>query len=142
MGIDRDVRDAVTDVLVNYATGIDSRDWELFRTCWIDDVDADYGDIGHWTSADEITGWMRDMHDPLGPTMHQLSNIALTADGERVRSRAYIHGVIVTPDGANAVHAFGWYEDELVHTDERWRIARRRFTPAATEMHPTMGGLT
>jgi 3-phenylpropionate/cinnamic acid dioxygenase small subunit len=134
VGIDRDVRDDITDVLIRYATGIDSRDWELFRTCWVDDVDADYGDIGHWTNADDITQWMKDSHEPLGPTMHQLSNIALTADGDRVTSRTYIHGVIVMPDGASAVHAFGWYDDTFVLTAAGWRISHRRFTPAITEL--------
>ena len=53
--LDRDTRDAVTDVLVRYASGIDGRDWPLLRTCFTDDCDADYGDIGHWRGGDEIT---------------------------------------------------------------------------------------
>ena len=44
--IDHEVRADVADVLVRYATGIDRRDWELFRTCFTEDCDADYGDIG------------------------------------------------------------------------------------------------
>jgi SnoaL-like domain len=45
----------IADVLVRYASGIDRRDWALFRSCFTDDCMADYGDIGVWHGADEIT---------------------------------------------------------------------------------------
>lgn len=41
----------ITDVLLRYATAIDTKDWELFRTCFTDDADADYGEIGQWSDA-------------------------------------------------------------------------------------------
>jgi 3-phenylpropionate/cinnamic acid dioxygenase small subunit len=138
--VDRAVRDDVTDVLVRYATGIDTRDWPLLRTCFTDDCDADYGDIGHWRGGDEIVRWMAQTHDPLGPTMHRITNVALGAHGGGVTARSYVHAVVMTPDGAAAIHAFGWYDDDLVTAADGWRIARRRFTSVTTEMHSPMGG--
>ena len=36
----------VADLLVRYATGIDRRDWALFRTCFTGDCEVDYvGDV-------------------------------------------------------------------------------------------------
>ena len=64
--IDREVRQDVADVLIRYATGIDSRDWDLFRSCFTEDCEVDYGDIGVWHSAAEVTGWMRDVHEACG----------------------------------------------------------------------------
>ena len=43
MSVPRSDHDLITDVLVRYATGIDTRNWPLFRTCFTDDVQADYG---------------------------------------------------------------------------------------------------
>ena len=60
--VDREVRQDVADVLVRYATGIDRRDWALFRTCFTPDCEADYGDIGVWHGADAITEWMEKSH--------------------------------------------------------------------------------
>lgn len=132
------VRQAVTAVLVRYATAIDTRDWELLGTCFTADCDADYGDIGQWHGARELVTWMADMHDPLGPSMHQLSNIALAPGTHGITSRAYVHGVIVMPDRTAAAHAYGWYDDDLVEGPTGWQIARRRFTSVFTETHPAM----
>jgi 3-phenylpropionate/cinnamic acid dioxygenase small subunit len=137
--ISRADRDAVEDVLVRYATGIDFRDWDLLRTCFSDDCDADYGDIGHWHSGDEITAWMADCHIPMGPTMHRITNIALAVDGDRVTSRSYVHAVLTTADRSTTIHAYGWYDDELVSAPVGWQIARRRFTSATIEVHPAPG---
>jgi 3-phenylpropionate/cinnamic acid dioxygenase small subunit len=136
--LDRGTRDGVTDLLVRYATAIDCRDWALLRTCFTEDCDADYGAIGRWRGADEITAWMASTHDPLGPTMHRITNVTLAQEPGLVRTRCYVHGVVVLPDRSAAVHAFGWYDDEVVATPVGWRVARRRFTPVTTELHSPM----
>jgi 3-phenylpropionate/cinnamic acid dioxygenase small subunit len=133
-----EVRQAVADLLVRYASGIDGRDWALLRSCFADDCDADYGDIGHWHSGDEITAWMAKTHDPLGPTQHRISNLVVTQDGDLLRARCAVHAVIVLPDRSAAMHAYGFYDDEIVPTEEP-KIARRRFTQVTTELHPALG---
>lgn len=133
-----DLRTEATDVLIRYATGIDSRDWALFRTCFTDDCDVDYGEIGHWRSCDEITAWMADTHDPFGPTMHRMTNVSFTGEGDALRSRSYVHAVLVTADRSAAIHAYGWYDDTMVKTGAGLRIARRLFTLAVTEMHSAL----
>ena len=40
----------ISAVLVRYATAIDSRDWELFRSCFTEDCRFDYGVIGIWSN--------------------------------------------------------------------------------------------
>ena len=36
-------------------------------------------------------------------------------------------------DNLSGVHAIGFYDDELIHTEGGWQIARRRFTPVFYE---------
>jgi 3-phenylpropionate/cinnamic acid dioxygenase small subunit len=132
--VDALVRQGVTDLLIRYATGIDSRDWTLLRSCFTDDCEADYGDIGRWGSGDEITAWMAETHDPLGPTQHRISNVVLRHDGLALRSRCAVHAVVVLPDRSAAIHAYGFYDDAIVLVDEP-RIARRRFTQVTSELH-------
>lgn len=134
---DHQLREDVTDLLIRYATGIDSRDWAALRSCFTDDCDADYGAIGHWHGGAEITAWMAETHDPLGPTLHRISNVVLRQDRGLVHTRCAVHAIIVMPDLSAAVHAYGFYDDEIVFVDEP-RIGRRRFTQVTSELHSAM----
>lgn len=51
-----EVHAEISELLVRYATGIDRRDWGLLRSCFTDDVAADYGDVGVWHGVDELVG--------------------------------------------------------------------------------------
>ena len=118
----------VADVLVRYATGIDSKDWALLRSCFTDDCIADYGDIGTWHGADEIAAWMEQSHAPCGHTLHRITNIAVTPDGDGVTTRCYVDALVMMADNESGARAIGYYDDALVPTDDGWKIARRRFT--------------
>jgi SnoaL-like domain len=117
----------IADVLIRYATGIDFKDWPLLRTCWTDDVDADYGEVGTYSGVDAITELMERLHSDMGPTYHRLSNLAITVDGERATARSYVYAHLqaVADNPASWVEALGHYDDELVRTPQGWRIAKR-----------------
>jgi 3-phenylpropionate/cinnamic acid dioxygenase small subunit len=124
-------RDDIADVLVRYASGIDTKDWPLFRSCFTDDVHADYGDIGDWHGVDAITEWMAATHRDMPATNHMITNVAIEVSGagDTARASSYVHAVlVVTPDRTHSVDAVGRYDDELVHTPDGWRIERRTFT--------------
>jgi 3-phenylpropionate/cinnamic acid dioxygenase small subunit len=124
-----DDRSDIAEVLVRYATGIDRRDWDLFRTCFTDDVHADYSEAGEiWESADAITGFMAASHAGMGHTMHQLSNLVIAVDGDRVTARSYVDAVLMAEGGQTGLNPIGFYDDELVRCGNGWRIARRHFT--------------
>ncbi|OBI47904.1 nuclear transport factor 2 family protein [Mycobacterium sp. E787] len=125
---EREDRQDISDLLVRYATGIDRRDWALFRTVFTDDCELDYGVIGAWKGVDAVTDFMAQVHGLAGHTMHRLSNHAVTVDGDRAAARTYVDGLIMSADNTSGVNAIGFYDDELVRTEDGWRIARRRYT--------------
>lgn len=126
--VGRDPVMEISEVLVRYATGIDRRDWALFRTCFTEDCEADYGDIGSWSGVDAMTEWMDQAHAPAGPSLHRITNQAVEVDGDRATSRSYVDAMILAPDGQHGNRAHGYYDDELVRTPDGWKIARRRTT--------------
>ncbi|MEB3980705.1 nuclear transport factor 2 family protein [Mycobacterium sp. 663a-19] len=125
---EREDRQDISELLLRYATGIDRRDWALFRTVFTDDCELDYGEIGVWKGVDAVAEFMEQVHALAGHTMHRLSNVAITVDGHRAVARTYIDGLIMASDNASGVNAIGFYDDEIVRTDAGWRIARRRYT--------------
>lgn len=121
-------RQAISDLLVRYATGIDRRDWPLFRTVFTNDCHLDYGEIGVWDGVDAVADFMEKTHEPAGDLMHRLSNQAIAVDGDKATARTYVDAVIMFGDNRAGVNALGFYDDEIVRTAAGWRIARRRFT--------------
>ncbi|BBX69091.1 nuclear transport factor 2 family protein [Mycolicibacterium psychrotolerans] len=125
---DAEDKQEITDVLIRYATGIDTRDWPLFRTVFTEDCRLDYGEIGIWHGVDAVTEFMVAAHAPAGHTMHRITNPVVTVDGDTARARAYVDALIMAADNESGVHAAGVYDDEFVRTGQGWRLARRRFT--------------
>ncbi|OBB45713.1 MULTISPECIES: nuclear transport factor 2 family protein [unclassified Mycobacterium] len=117
----------IAEVLIRYATGIDFKDWKLFRTCWADEVDIDYGDLGTFTDPDAFTTLMEQIHGGMGQTYHRISNIVVDVDADRATARSYVRAVLqaVPDDGGSWIDALGHYDDELVRTADGWRIAKR-----------------
>jgi 3-phenylpropionate/cinnamic acid dioxygenase small subunit len=126
--IDREIRRDVADLLVRYATGIDRRNWPLFRSCFTDDCHADYGDIGVWDGADALTAWMEQSHAGCGHTLHRITNQTVLPNGDGLGARSYVDAIVMAPDNRRGTRAVGHYDDELVRTEEGWRIRRRLFT--------------
>lgn len=138
---ERDDRQDISDLLVRYATGIDRRDWPLFRTVFTDDCELDYGEIGAWRGVDAVTEFMTQTHAPAGHTLHRLSNQVITVEGDTAVARTYVDALIMFGDnqsGGAGANGIGFYDDEIVRTGAGWRIARRRFTAVRVS---TVGGL-
>jgi 3-phenylpropionate/cinnamic acid dioxygenase small subunit len=125
---EREDRQDITEVLLRYATGIDRRDWTLFRTVFTDDCDLDYGEIGAWQGAEAVTEFMQQAHSAVGHTLHRLTNAVIRVDGDTAEARTYVDALIMFADNKSGVNGIGFYDDEIVRTAAGWQVARRRFT--------------
>jgi hypothetical protein len=119
---------AISAVLIRYASGIDTRDWSLFRSCFTDDFEGIYGSFGHWKSGDEITNVMDEMHRAIGPTLHRMTNFVITGDAESATARSYVDALLTPADpGGDVHHGIGYYDDQFIKQENEWRIAKRHF---------------
>ena len=127
-------KEQIAEVLIRYATGIDSKDWPLLRSCWTDEIDVDYQQLGRFTSADALTDVMRQLHENMGATYHRMSNIVIAIDGDRATARSYVQAVLMLQpnDSTNWVDALGHYDDVFVRTPDGWRISERVSRTART----------
>jgi 3-phenylpropionate/cinnamic acid dioxygenase small subunit len=136
MTIDADKAE-IAEVLIRYATGIDRRDWPLFRTCWTADVRADYEQVGQFTDVETLTDIMQLVHNPMGPTYHRMSNFVIDVNGDHAAVRSYFHAVLLLSpgDSTNWFDAVGHYDDEFSKTADGWRISRRNVHTARLLSH-------
>ena len=118
----------ITQVILRYSTGIDRRDYDLFRSCFADEIDADYGPGGHWTTGDQVTAHMEELHRDLGPTLHRNTNIVVQEADGGATARTYVDALLMLPNGELAVNPTGYYDDFLIRTEQGWKISKRKFT--------------
>ena len=133
----------IVDLLHRYATGLDTRDWELLASVFTADGVADYSslELGVNEGPDAIVDLCRGALSGLDATQHIISNEAIEVDGDRARARCYFQAQHVfrgAPGGDNFIVA-GTYEDALVRTPAGWRIERRTLTPTWLEGNASVG---
>ena len=117
---------AVQDVLIRYATALDTRDWQLLRTCFVPDVVGVYETLGEVRGYEALERMCRGVLEPLAATQHQITNPVITINEDEASSTCYLQSTHVRdePGGDNWVVA-GTYTDSWVRTDAGWRIVRR-----------------
>ncbi len=115
-------RDAIRDVLLRYARGVDRRDIELVASCFTPDAGYE-GSLARGTIVDALAA-LRVAFERYTRTLHFLGNQVIELDGETARSETYCLAHHVLPDGGLRVVAVR-YLDELSRDDRGWRIRRR-----------------
>ncbi|MFN8028048.1 MAG: nuclear transport factor 2 family protein [Acidimicrobiia bacterium] len=118
---------AIRAVLDRYASGIDRRDWDLFASCFTEDVVADYGRNGRYDNRNSFVLAFDEMHrPPVGRTLHRITNHDITVTGDTAHAVSYFDAMLEAEHkGFQFLHAIGTYTDELRRGDDGWRISRR-----------------
>jgi hypothetical protein len=123
----------VVALINRYATGLDTADWPLLRSCWADDVDVDYGTGQTWSSADALNAFMEHFHTGL-TTMHMNTNFVIADAGDaRATGRTYFRALLLRSDGSLFLRAAGWYDDCFVKIGSEWKITKRHVRMIASD---------
>ena len=114
---------AISDFLTTYAHAVDTKDWELYRSCFTDDADIDYTSAGGIRGTlDEIVTWMGATMVMFDATQHLVSNEMVEIDGDTATARAMFYNPMhFVGDNAGYFDCGGWYNHELVRTDDGWK---------------------
>ncbi|MDP6345382.1 MAG: nuclear transport factor 2 family protein [Alphaproteobacteria bacterium] len=119
----------ISAVIHRYAAAIDRRDWDLLASCFAEDLEADFRSFGGREvvkGRDKWLGMVRGTIEGLDATQHLTANHAHQVDGDRATLIAYIQAVHYL-DGARGEGEYtvgGYYDCDLVRSDEGWRIRR------------------
>jgi hypothetical protein len=113
-----------------YAFGIDTRDWEMYRSVFADVVHFDftswYGGEPSEIPADDWVRRVAATQSGFDGTQHQMSNHRVVLDGGQAHCTTYIvarHYLRI--DGEHHIEAIGgYYSNRLQHAGDRWLIDR------------------
>jgi 3-phenylpropionate/cinnamic acid dioxygenase small subunit len=120
----------IIDTINRYATSVDTKDWDLFLTCYTDEMVADMVSVGFdkpmTMTAKEFLEIIRQAVSPFDSTQHLISNHVIDIDGDRATCVCYLQAQHFSQDhtGAHAVLIGGYYSNSLIRTPAGWRIDR------------------
>jgi hypothetical protein len=111
-----------------YALGIDTRDWDLLRSVFTDEIEMDFssysGQPGAVVLADDWVDGAKVMFTGLDSTQHVMTNPIVDIDGERGRLRMYMKAehFLGNDSGSDSFALGGYYEDRLIKVAGDWKI--------------------
>ena len=118
----------IDDLLTQYATAIDTKDWELYSACFTPDAVIDYTAAGGIKGTlPEVRRWLAEVMAGFPMTQHLITNRAVRIDGDTATSRCCLFNPMGVPDGSSLMVFLegGSYRDKLVRTAHGWRITER-----------------
>lgn len=133
----------IQDLLTRYATAIDTRDWDLFTSCFTADAFIDYTAVGGIKgSLPVVRAWLAEVLAGFAMTQHLVTNFDIRIDGDVAECRSCLFNPMGMNDDEGNLVVFlegGYYYDSLVRTPEGWRIRKRVEEPTfSTRHHPVI----
>lgn len=126
---------AVAETVYRYATGVDRRDWALYRSIFTDTVTIDFASFDpnlppRVMRADDWVAGLVPLFTGLAATQHSMTNPLATVDGDAatITMDVQAHHVLDPDDPESWYTVGGYYEDTLVRVDSRWLLTGVRLT--------------
>ena len=116
----------IIDVFNRYAIGVDTRNEEVYLTCFTDEllVDITGESVEHTAKS-----WTEQAFTALAnfeKTQHIISNHMINIDGDKAEATAYLQALHFTKE--NTFSVWGHYTHKLIRTPEGWRINNMTLT--------------
>jgi hypothetical protein len=130
-------RAAISDVLHAYATGLDRRDWGLYRSIFLDEIEMDFESVGIRAGIYKADDWVRDARTLFAgftATQHTSTNHVHDIRGDEatcVSNMQAEHFVALEPGdaaGAGRWTIGGYYVNDLSRTAAGWKLRRVKLT--------------
>jgi hypothetical protein len=119
---------AVAEACYGYATGIDRRDWAMYRSIFASEVTFDFssynGRAAQHIPADVWVAGVQPLFTGLAATQHSMTNPIAVIDGDTAAITMYMqaHHVFDPADPASFFTIGGYYDNTLARNGDGWLL--------------------
>ncbi len=134
----------ISDIVIRYATGIDMRDWKVYRSCFCEEIEIDFKS---WNKVDpkkfKVDDWIDLVRKTIcgfTSTQHISSNHVITIDGYNATCVSYMQALHYLPNDQydDTCTLGGYYTNQLTRTSQGWKISKCKLTVTWTTGDPRL----
>lgn len=127
-------RAEITDVMGRYCLGMDLRDWDMYRSCWAEQVNFDVGDFEFDErpfdnlGVDDWIAGLKAFFSGLESSQHVKYPVSFDFAGDRATVYAIMQGKHWMPHSAGEPlqTVVGYYDEVYVRTPQGWKMSSSR----------------
>ena len=112
--------------MLRYAAGVDDRNFDMYRSCFADEVVVIGMGPEPIHGADAWLDFVRAALEQYGPTQHMLGPQLATIDGDTAETRNDVQALFTL---------WATYLTRMQKQDGEWKIVRHELISRATERH-------
>jgi len=118
----------IIDTINRYATSVDTRDWDLFFSCYTDEINVDMVSVGFdqpmTMSVKDFMEIIQRAVSAFDSTQHIVSNHVINIEGDNATLVSYLQAQHFRQDDTStfALLIGGYYDNSLIRTPAGWRI--------------------
>ncbi|WP_433189957.1 nuclear transport factor 2 family protein [Actinoallomurus sp. CA-150999] len=113
---------AIEDLIVGYATALDTQDWDLCRSCFRPDARTTMDRVGEFDTCEALIARLAPRLTIFTALQHFVSNFVIRGDGDTATARNHFVSHHVPKDGAPYTYG-GVFEFDVVRDADGWRFA-------------------
>jgi 3-phenylpropionate/cinnamic acid dioxygenase small subunit len=121
-GLDIEDRMAIEDLIVSYATAMDTQDWDLYRSCFMPGAHTTMDRVGEFDTCEAVIDLYATRFTIFAVLQHFISNVLIRGDGDRASAWSYFVSHHVPKDGDPYTYG-GIFDFALIRDGARWRIS-------------------
>lgn len=112
----------IAELLARYARGLDTRDWDLWRSVFEESAYIDYRSAGGIDGQrNDIGNWLEQTFTIFPMSQHAITNIECDIDGDGAQVRAMFHNPMQFPGHDDPSFCGGTYRHRMIRTAAGWR---------------------
>lgn len=125
-------RIALQDLMLNYAIGVDERDFERYEACFTEDVEVVGFGEAIFYGRDDWVAYVREALQKYSSSQHLLGPQFAEIDGDSARTRCDVQALHFLTDTQERITLWATYKTDMRHSDGRWKICRHELVVRGT----------
>ena len=122
----------IIELINRFGMAIDLRDWDSFRTLFVEQVQFDYSSIGEIAGNFQAEDIVKTARNDLGgfqTTQHLITNHLITIEDNTATCFAHVRAIHFLPNEErdSLLEIGGYYTAELISINAKWKIKNWKF---------------